>query len=630
MMKIVQFFIVCASIICVYDCSTASILPLIVGGMYGFMIYYNRDITYTLKEKMCIGVLSFFFSVCMVLGRFEVVFSHKSPLVNLMVVFISVAGLTLLFQEMLLRVVYFLRDDSLIINKNVGKYSPKRIFIYAFIGILAAWGISYAIAYPGNITWDSSESIEQALGVSKIDVSYPLFMIYWLRFCLNVGYTLGGTYNLGVAFYLISQMVVFALAVSYVIYRLYKLNVKIGICFIIFLFYAVMPYNANYSHTLLKDVPFTICTLVFVQFIWEYYCFNEPVNIYAKWGKLLIFIISGVGMALSRTNGYYAFLFFLPFGLFLFFKRHKKICIAFILMFICIRMIQGPVFNYFAGKNNELVAACEYPPYDVRYKNVQEVQQSEAVPAENVSVENVTVEVTVQENTTQAPKEIVKENATDSYSSTGFYIMTIQQLGRVVVDRELSQDEYEELSVFFDVERMREDYKKHNVNKALALVDRSDTEGYLNTWLKYAFRYPYTYIIAWRDQTYGYWYPDIQYGTIYSGVSGEAEDVYADSLFPDSIVELRLKIDDAYTRIPVYGLFWSIGFVVWLTFFGIALTIIKQSLKNALIYIPLIGVWLTLLVATPVYAEFRYIYPFFICLPLSMIIPFIKDTREEQ
>ena len=153
-------------------------------------------------------------------------------------------------------------------------------------------------------------------------------------------------------------------------------------------------------------------------------------------------------------------------------------------------MIQGPVFNYFAGKNNELVASCEYPPFDVRYKNVQEVQKSEEMPVENVSVE-----ATVQENTAPAPKEIVKENATDSYSSTGFYIMTIQKLGRVAVDRELSKDEYEELSVFFNVEQMREDYKKHNVNNALALVNRSDTEGYLNTWLKYAFRYPYTYII---------------------------------------------------------------------------------------------------------------------------------------
>ena len=50
----------------------------------------------------------------------------------------------------------------------------------------------------------------------------------------------------------------------------------------------------------------------------------------------------------------------------------------------------------------------------------------------------------------------------------------------------------------------------------------------------------------------------------------------------------------------------------------------KHGAAAALIYIPVVGVWLTLLIATPVYSEFRYIYCLFTALPLFCAVPFIN------
>jgi hypothetical protein len=55
---------------------------------------------------------------------------------------------------------------------------------------------------------------------------------------------------------------------------------------------------------------------------------------------------------------------------------------------------------------------------------------------------------------------------------------------------------------------------------------------------------------------------------------------------------------------------------------GAALRRHKRSVL--MVYFPVIGVWITLLIATPVYSEFRYIYSLFTCMPLFCAIPFLK------
>ena len=78
------------------------------------------------------------------------------------------------------------------------------------------------------------------------------------------------------------------------------------------------------------------------------------------------------------------------------------------------------------------------------------------------------------------------------------------------------------------------------------------------------------------------------------------------------------------------GLVWSIGSAVWLYIFVFGAAMRRQKKTIMLVFIPLLGVYLTLLIATPVYSEFRYIYSLFTTLPLFCAIPFMDIPKKAE
>jgi len=221
-------------------------------------------------------------------------------------------------------------------------------------------------------------------------------------------------------------------------------------------------------------------------------------------------------------------------------------------------------------------------------------------------------------------------NATSTHAQVGPYILTLQQLARVVVDRPgLPKEELDEIGRVFDTTKIVEKYNPYRADPAINLWNRELEIGeYLGIWLKYAVKYPYSYLLAWRDSTYGYWYPDIQYWVYSDEIRENDMGIYKDSVLDEETWIEMQEFENKYKRIPVYGLLWSIGFIVWLTFLSMGITVVRKGWKKCIIYMPLIGIWVTLLIASPVHAEFRYIYAFFLCLPLTLLLPFVASGNE--
>jgi len=67
----------------------------------------------------------------------------------------------------------------------------------------------------------------------------------------------------------------------------------------------------------------------------------------------------------------------------------------------------------------------------------------------------------------------------------------------------------------------------------------------------------------------------------------------------------------------------------WLILVFAILAIKKVGKKVLYIYVPIFGIWLTMMAASPVYAEFRYVYGAFTCLPLLMLIPYINFKSKD-
>ena len=78
--------------------------------------------------------------------------------------------------------------------------------------------------------------------------------------------------------------------------------------------------------------------------------------------------------------------------------------------------------------------------------------------------------------------------------------------------------------------------------------------------------------------------------------------------------EIAVKLG---SMVPIYGTLWSMGVAGWVLLFSISVTIIRQDYHKLICYLPGITLLLSVLAATPVATEFRYVYFLVLCLPLS-------------
>ena len=81
------------------------------------------------------------------------------------------------------------------------------------------------------------------------------------------------------------------------------------------------------------------------------------------------------------------------------------------------------------------------------------------------------------------------------------------------------------------------------------------------------------------------------------------------------------KVESRYT--PLFNIEWSIGLCFWIVLIFVWISIKRK--KSLYPYIPVFGIWVTMMIASPVFAEFRYVYGAFTCLPLLMLIPYINS-----
>jgi len=567
--------------------------------------YKSRPVS----ERIVVNLLAVVLTMFYILSEIELILKYNGLFMCAISFVLSSVSIFLLLRALIDRLMQYLADDSVLISKTANKYKPRYVFVSVFVVLFAVWMITFLILYPGIFGVDSVENLEQAIGTRNMDVLFPFYMTLYLRLCWNTGIVLFGSGNAGVAIYALTQMFVLALVVSYMIYRLYKCNVKLPICLTVLLYFVLIPYHAQSSIMILKDTPYAIGTLLFMQLLWEYYVFGESQNKYKKIIKLIALISGGILMALSRANGFASLLFCMPFLLFVFYKKDRKIAGYILATFVMVLLVRGPVFDYIITQNNRNVIGEEAPVYDVRY--------------EEVIAEDSSLEVQSKETVTAV------SNASASYEASGVFIVTAQQLGRVVVDRELSAEEYERLSTVINVEEMKETYTPYVTTASNRQINNWDKKQYLSVWLEFGLKYPYSYFVAWRDQTSGYWDPIFYSGGVDLKFGDRNPEVYPDSIMPSKITDLYYKVNEMLaTRVPVVTLLWCNGFMLWITFFAIALTAIKRNYFSMVFYTPLIGLWLTLLIANPCNGSFRYFYSFYLCLPLTLIIPFVRGHHE--
>lgn len=369
------------------------------------------------------------------------------------------------------------------------------------------------------------------------------------------------------SFYTFFQMCILAFAVAYLIGTLRQYRFRLLVCLIITLFYALVPYHAVFSVTVWKDIPFAAGTMIFGCSMLR---LIKKITI----GNLCAFALSGLVLCLFRSNGWYAFCLCLPFLLF-YFRKKAKVLFPVLLGILGITIIiKYPVMNAFGVTQPDLIESLSIPT---------------------------------------------------------------QQIAAVICnDRPLSDEQLDLIEQVVDLTYIKDLYNPYYADNMKELVRAGDQaylaahkKEFLRLWLELLAAYPGDFLTAYIHQTYGYWYPDSFYLVAEAeGVSATKLGVSHTPLIRGPLVvktkEIAIKLG---SMLPIYGTLWSMGVICWIFIFCIGNAFVRDEKWKLILYLPSAALLLTVLIATPVATEFRYVYFLVFGLPFYLTCALIH-TKE--
>lgn len=538
-----------------------------------FSIPYEIQNKHLLRTAKWIGI---FFSLCYLLGGSQKILLDLDNLLFCTII-LTVTGLGLYFIFSQCLFFLFLNIHKISICYT-GQTFPKRYhtLLYPFLGFgscMLGW-FPYLLAnFPGVMTVDSFNQYAQIIGTYAYSNHHPWIHTLLIKSCYNFGLLFTDNPSTAISFYTVFQMLFMAFCVAYFVFLMCRLHVKTLYIWAAILFYTLVPYNGMYAVTLWKDIPFAGLFFLFSMTLLQLSLLKkEEMNQKSSLFLLVIHIAAGTLMCLFRSNGWYSYLLCLPFILVCLRKKIKFVLPANVILIALVIVIKGPVMDYCGVLKPDLVESLSIP---------------------------------------------------------------IQQVARLFVeDRPLDSKDIALLNNVMDTSAIEEVYDSHCSDNIKRLIRKGNPDYFKDhirdfgrLWVRNSFAYPLDYYHAYLDQTYGYWYPDASYSVIFNEEIADNEfGLESSPAFRGPLFikwkEILFKLN---TIIPIYGTLFGIGTLFWIVITCLGLVISKKNYKPFILYIPGIALILTLMIATPVYAEFRYAYAMIFSMPLYMIAALKKD-----
>lgn len=455
---------------------------------------------------------------------------------------------------------------SACITKAAGFYRYHAA-LCTFLLCLLCWLPYYLYQYPGIMTPDSINQFAQVLGRASYSNHHPWVHTMLFGLFYHIGYTLTHDMVTAVSFYTLFQMCLLSGSAAYLIGTLRAHRIRPFVLLLITAFYALIPYHAVFSVTIWKDIPFAAAVMLSGCSILRLTYLKK-----VRFPEMFVFTISGVMICLFRSNGWYAFLLALPFLLFVY-RRQAKIFYPALLLILTIALtVKYPVMK-----------ACR-------------VEQPDFI--ESVSI-------------------------------------PMQQITAVICnDRELTGEQLALIENVVDLTYIKELYNPTFADNIKELVRAGNQEyltahkgAFFRLWIELGLQYPGDYLTAYVKQTYGYWYPDSFYLVAEAeGVSATDFGVSHTPLIGGPLVvkgkEIAIKLG---SMVPIYGTLWSMGVACWIMLFSIGAVHIRREHRKLVCYLPSLAILLTVLMATPVATEFRYVYFMVFAMPFYLAVAMLPE-----
>lgn len=530
------------------------------------------------KKKTALG-LSIFFSTCIIFGKsyesiasWGYIFSSVSAFIASLCIAI---GYTVMFYYGIAVLFGFIDNYERISYENnfIKTLTVKVEDLLKNNGLFKIWFILMlfwlpyiVINYPGIIHADSGVMLSEYNSGSLYNHHPVLQTIVWGSF-VNFGFSVFGSYNVGVFLFVLIQFLYGSLIVSLLFNYVYKKGYPVPIILFSFIIIAVMPAFPRNATAVCKDSNYTFYVLFMVWLILKTIDLKENINL--NFFKLIFaWIITVIFISFSRKSGIHIVLITSPFLIF-YLRKYKNICrIAFTGIFIGIVI-------YFSG---------EYA-----IKNIWNIEN---------------------------------DNIKETYS------IQFQQTGRFIRDYsdDVTKEEAEIIDAVLEYDIIGEKYNPEIVdpvkNTFRDSATKEDFNKYMSVWFKQFFRHPTVYIQATLNTVYGYFYPEnIGY---YKDLFFMSNCIDESKIFSPEWLkkasEKLCEINMQSRQIPVIGLFSSLGFFVWCDIIIMVYFLFYKKDKKFLIYNIPAAVTILICIASPVNNTMRYglavmfLVPVFICM----------------
>jgi len=441
-------------------------------------------------------------------------------------------------------------------KKNTYKIPPLAVFIIPFITIsILNIILLFGCKYPGNLTPDSISQTSQLMQGSYSN-HHPFYHTMVIKLFVTIGLKIFGGMNEAVALYHVFQILFMAVCFSMVVFTAYETGISLKAVITAAVWYAIMPFNIMYSFTMWKDIMFGGFVVLFLTFI---YRLLKNVGKY-KIFNYIMFVVPGLGVCLFRSNGFFAFVIAAVTFFVLFWKTEKKICISFAGIIVLAFLMKHLALSNLGVNQPDTVEALSVP---------------------------------------------------------------LQQVARTVIEHnDFTQEERETLNNIVDISAIPEIYKSYISDPVKGLIRSSGNQQYIieNKWeciklyITIGLRHPLTYIRAWIDETKGFWNSGYSYWRWADGITENEYGIVrtVNSEFLNRCLNGYLWL---FSENNFLQLFLCIGFHVWVVLFLCFTSIIKKDKTGLLITVSVMAVVFSLLISTPVYAEFRYAYSVFCSIP---------------
>ena len=447
----------------------------------------------------------------------------------------------------------------------------KRDYLINFASLSALCLPVFLAEYPGFFVYDAQEELNEVL-MRSFSTHHPLCHVLLLGGVIALFHKISGSWNIGIAAYIILQMLVISAIFAYVVTFLQKKGIGKRARILWLLFYGLFPTIVMYTLCSCKDGLFSAFLLLVTVLLTE---LTEDVSGFlGNRKKVIALVAASVLMPLFRHNGFYAYLVFVPFALFYFRKKLSSILVATLVLPVVLYLVISGILS--AAFSSEVTHHQEMLTVPI-----MQLARVYAYDGESLSDEDRAV----------IESYIPKENL-DKYTPR------LADLVKVDFNNEL-------------YERNSGDFWK--------------------VWLKVFKEHPLAYVNAWMLTSYGYYYPpaviNVYKGnTVYSFTYDESSYFGYEVEPPGERVSLIPAIDRLYRYISIGSfqkdakllhLFFSPGLYLFIYMYVFAYRLSKKRFSGVLPFIPMILTFCTVLLG-PTYLV-RYVLYLWTCLPLLTV-----------